>query len=74
MPPALEGLLYGAGLAVLLLFAEYWLQRRIAVARAQEKKRAVELEPEQRRRIASMARFCIFIPPAFAAAFWLIFR
>jgi len=71
---ALEGLLVGAGLAALLLFAEYWLQRKAAVERAQQSKRAVELDAEQRRRISSMARFCCFIPPAFALFYWLIFR
>lgn len=74
MHPALEGLLVGAGLAALLLFGEYYLQRKAAVERAQQTKRAVDLDADQRKRISSMARFCLFIPPAFAVFYWLIFR
>jgi predicted oxidoreductase len=74
MHPALEGLLVGAGLAGLLLFAEYYLQRKIAVERAEQLKRVMALDQDQRKRISSMARFCLFIPPAFAVAFWLIFN
>lgn len=73
MHPALEGLLIGAALAVILLGAEYYLQRKEAIERAQRLKRAVELDQDQRRRIATMARFAVFIPPAFAAAWWLMF-
>ena len=74
MHPALEGLIVGAALAAILLGAEYYLQRKEAVERAKRLKRAVELDGDQRRRIANMARFAIFIPPAFAAAWWLMFR
>lgn len=73
MHPALEGLIVGAAVAAVLLGAEYLLQRREAVERAQRLKRAVELDPDQRRRISTMARFCVLIPPAFAAAWWLMF-
>jgi len=74
MQQALEGLIIGAILAAVLLGAEYWLQRKEAVERAQRLKRAAVLDDDQRRRISSMARFCIFIPPAFAVAWWLMFR
>jgi hypothetical protein len=73
MHPALEGLIIGAVLAVVLLGAEYVLQRKEAVDRAQRLKRAAELDDDQRRRISTMARFCVFIPPAFAVAWWLMF-
>lgn len=74
MHAALEGLLIGAALAAVLLAAEYYMQRKEAIERAQRLKRAVELDQDQRRRIANMARFALFIPPAFAAAWWLMFR
>jgi hypothetical protein len=74
MHPAVEGLIIGAILAAVLLGAEYWLQRKEAIDRAQRLKRAVALDEDQRRRIATMARFCIFIPPAFALAWWLMYR
>lgn len=73
MHAALEGLVYGAVLAAVLLGLEYYLQRKEAIERAQRLKRAVELDSDQRRRISTMARFCVFIPPAFAAAWWLMF-
>jgi hypothetical protein len=73
MHAALEGLLVGAALAALLVGAEYYLQRKEAVERAQRLKRAVELDQDQRRRISTIVRFAIFIPPAFAAAWWLMF-
>lgn len=74
MHAALEGLLIGAALAAVLVAAEYYLQRKEAVERAQRLKRSAELDTDQRRRIATMARFAIFIPPAFAAAWWLMFN
>jgi hypothetical protein len=74
MHPALEGLMIGAIVAAVLLAAEYWLQRKEAIDRAKRLKRAVALDSDQRRRISTMARFCLFIPPAFAAAWWLIYR
>ena len=74
MHAALEGLLVGAAVAAILVFAEYYLQRKEAIERAQRLKRAVELDQDQRRRISTMVRFAIFIPPAFAAAWWLIDR
>jgi hypothetical protein len=73
MHPALEGLLIGVALAAILLGAEYYLQRKEAIERAQRLRRTVELDQDQRRRIVTMARFAIFIPPAFAAAWWLMF-
>ena len=73
MHAALEGLLIGGALAAILLGAEYYMQRKEAIERAQRLKRAVELDQDQRRRIATMARFALFIPPAFAAAWWLMF-
>jgi hypothetical protein len=73
MHPALEGLLVGAALAALLVGAEFYLQRKIAVERAQQLKRAAELDADQRKRISSIARFCVFMPPVFALFFWLIF-
>ena len=73
MHAALEGLLIGAALAVLLVGAEYYLQRKEAIERAQRLKRAVELDQDQRRRISTILRFAILLPPAFAAAWWLMF-
>jgi hypothetical protein len=56
-----------------LVGSEWLLLRKAARERAEQFKSKLEFDDTQRRRIASLARFCVFIPPAFAAAFWLIF-
>lgn len=73
MHPAVEGLLVGFALAAVLVVSEYLLLRKAAAERAEKFKSKVEFDDTQRRRIASLTRFCVFIPPAFAVAFWLIF-
>jgi hypothetical protein len=73
MHPALEGLLVGLALAAVLLGAEYLVLRRAAAEHAERFKTKIVFDDMQSRRIKSLARFCLFIPPAFAAAFWLIF-
>lgn len=73
MHPALEGLLIGAALAAILLGAEYYLQHKMARERAEQLKRPYALDDDQRRRISTMARFSVLIPPGFAIAWWLMF-
>ncbi len=72
MHAAVQGFIIGLALAVVLVGAEYMLQRKAARERAEQFKTKMELDDTQRRRINSLVRFCLFIPPAFAAAFWLI--
>ena len=72
MHPALEGLLVGFAIAGVLLGAEYLLQRKSARERSEQFKTKFELDDSQRRRLSSLARFCVFIPPGFAVAFWLL--
>lgn len=72
MNMALTGALTGAGVALLLFVAEYLAVRKEAGERARRKNQKLELDDAERRRMASNARFCLFIPPAFAAFFWLI--
>ena len=74
MHPALEGLLIGLALAAILVGSEYLLQNKAAKERAAQFKTKPALDDTQRRRIASLGRFCLFIPPAFAVAYWLIAR
>jgi len=66
------GALVGAGVALFLFVAEYLSVRAGALERAERKHQKYELEDAERRRMASNARFCLFIPPAFAAFFWLL--
>lgn len=72
MNMALMGALIGAGVALFLLVAEYLSVRKEAGERARRKNQKLELDDAERRRMASNARFCLFIPPAFAAFFWLL--
>ena len=66
------GALVGAGVALFLFVAEYASVRSGARERAERKHQKYALEDAERRRIASNARFCLCIPPAFAAFFWLV--
>jgi len=72
MHPAVEGFIIGLALAVLLVGAEYLLQRKAARERSEQFKVKLELDETQRRRINSLMRFCLFVPPAFAVAYWLV--
>jgi hypothetical protein len=69
---ALTGALTGAGVALFLFLAEYLSVRKEAAERAERKHQKLELDDAERRRMASNARFCLLIPPAFAAFFWLV--
>jgi hypothetical protein len=72
VPVAVEGALVGLGVALFLLVAEYMLMVSAKNERARRTKRPPKFEDAERRRIATMARFCLFMPPAFAAFYWLI--
>lgn len=72
MNMALMGALVGAGVALFLFLAEYVSVRKEASERARRKNQKVELDDAERRRMSSNARFCLLIPPAFAAFFWLL--
>jgi len=72
MNMALMGALTGAGVALFLFVAEYLSVRKEAGERARRKNQKLELDDAERRRMSSNARFCLFIPPAFAAFFWLL--
>lgn len=72
MNMALTGALVGAGVGLFLFVAEYLSVRSAARERAERKHQTLKLEDAERRRIAANARFCLCIPPAFAAFFWLL--
>ncbi len=72
MHPAVEGLIVGFAIAAILYGAEFVMQRKVARERAEVRKVKMELDDTQRRRLASLLRFCVFIPPAFAVAYWLL--
>jgi len=68
----ITGGLIGAALGIALYVAEYVLLRRAAAERASKTKRSVELSHDEQRRLASVARFCWTLPPAFALGAWWI--
>jgi hypothetical protein len=78
MNMTLTGALVGTAVALALLAGEYFALRARAVARARQarltyrtKNRTPHLSRTERERFAAIARFCAFVPPAFAGAFWL---
>jgi len=72
MHVAIEGLLIGAGIGLFLVAMEYVLIRKAVIERAERYKRKAEFDVTERGRVISMARFAVFLPPAFALAFWII--
>lgn len=73
MHPALEGALIGGGIGLFLVAAEYYFVVKNARERAKRQHLlAYEIDPTERKRIASIASFSAFLPPVFAAFFWLI--
>jgi hypothetical protein len=68
----LTGALVGTGVAFSLVGLEYALLRRSSAERARKTRRRDVFDGAERSRMASLARFCILIPPAFAAVFWLV--
>lgn len=69
---AVEGALVGLAVAAFLLIAEYMLMVKAKNERARRTKKPPRFEDAERRRIATMARFCFFVPIGFAAFYWLI--
>jgi hypothetical protein len=74
MHPALMGALVGAGLAILLYVADYMMIRKGATERAhrKHKNQPVVLDNTERKRLRSLAMFCLLMPPAFALGFWMV--
>ena len=72
MHPALQGLLIGVGIALVLLIFEYMSANRSAAERGKKMAKKPELSQDERARIASMARFCFFLPIIVAVVYWLV--
>ncbi len=71
---AIQGALVGLGVAVLWIFVDYLSVRQVAARRALEKKRKVELDPSERRRVVATMRFSLgFLPIAGAFVGWAFF-
>ena len=71
MNVVLQGALIGLAVALLLIAVEYMHLRKLARERAKRRHVPAELDDTERRRLASLVRFCILVPPAFAISYWL---
>jgi hypothetical protein len=72
MNVVLQGALIGLGVALFLIAVDYLNLRKLARERAKKRHVAPEFDDTERRRLASIVRFCLFVPPAFAFFFWLL--
>ena len=69
---ALQGALYGVGLALILIIIEYVFVKKGVEERAQLHHKKPQFEQTDRNRIKSVVSFAFFIPPAFALGAWLL--
>ena len=73
MHPVLQGALIGAGIGLFLIAAEYYFVVKGARERAKRQHQLNhEIDPTERKRMASIASFSALLPPVFAFFFWLI--
>jgi len=72
MNVVLQGALTGLGVALFLIAVDYLQLRRQARERAKKRHVPPVLDDIERRRLASLVRFCIFVPQAFAISYWLL--
>ena len=72
MDAALKGFLIGLGVAIVLIFFEYYTAKKSAAERAAARHQKPELGAEERTRIRGVINFAIFLPPGFALGAWLI--
>lgn len=72
MDSALQGLLIGLAIAVLLLVFEYMMINKAVNERAKKYNRKPEFDVTDRRRMHSMLRFAFVLPIGFAVVFWMI--
>ncbi|HEX5766908.1 MAG TPA: hypothetical protein VFX94_01630 [Burkholderiales bacterium] len=72
MHPALNGFLVGVGIAAFLIVIEYMMVKKAVEERATLTHRKPQFEPTDKARIRAVINFCLFVPPGFAVAFWLL--
>ena len=72
MHPAVQGALTGLAIGAVLVLFEYLMLNRQVVERAKRYNRKAEFDVTERRRMATISRFAVILPVAFAAGFWLI--
>ena len=72
MHPVLQGALIGLGIGAFLVLAEYLMLNKSVNERAKKLNRKAEFDVTERRRIATIFRFAMMLPPVFAFGFWLV--
>lgn len=73
MHPAFSGAITGFIVAVLLFVFDYMMLRRSAAERAQKNhKTIVEFDQTEKRRVASLVRFIVFLPLIFGIGNWML--
>jgi len=72
MNELIKGALVGLGIAVFLFVFDYVMIRRGAAERAKRNHTTVvTLDSTEKKRIGSLLRFCVALPPVLAVAFWI---
>jgi len=69
---ALQGALLGLAIGVVLTVVEYLFVKKAVDERAVQKHEKPQFDQTDRNRIKSIANFSLFLPPAFAIGFWLL--
>jgi hypothetical protein len=72
MNPVLQGALIGLAIGVVLVLFEFMMLNKEVNERAKKYNRKAEFDVTERRRMATITRFAVLLPIAFAAGFWLI--
>ena len=72
MHPALQGALDGLAIGEVLTVVEYLFVKKAVEERAVARHQKPQFEPTDKKRITSILNFSLFLPPAFAIGFWLI--
>ena len=72
MHPAMQGFLVGLAVALFLIVFEYLAVKKQVEERASLKHQKPQFEAQDKNRVRAVVNFCLFVPPAFAAGFWLL--
>ena len=72
MPVWVEGALVGLGIGAAMVFFEWYFLRKTMLERAEKYKKAPAFEDQEKRRIATMARFVPILTIGFAIGYWFI--
>jgi hypothetical protein len=71
--PAVEGLIVGLVIALVLYGLEYYLLKKAAGERAvRQHRKDAEFDSTEKARLHSVGRMCLVVPLFFAAMYWMI--